>query len=179
MTTGYVRQSSGNIQPGLVANAEDLNAEFNALVSAFDNTVGHDHSGSVSGDGAKINAASSLTGILPVANGGTGQNNGKFNIPTRTTTSTGSQAVNTTDGILVWSPTTLANTTFTLPNSPSNGDAYTFVYNAGSSDAYTMTLQVPAGFTINVTNAQTMVISTQGASVTLVYSGSNSLYVVI
>ena len=72
MTVGYIRQSSAEIQPSLAINAEDLNAEFDQLASAFDSTSGHDHSGSVSGDGAKIGLTTAVTGALPVANGGTG-----------------------------------------------------------------------------------------------------------
>src|SRR5229473_3435556 len=70
--TGYTRQSLANIQPNLNINAADFNAEFNVLATAFDNTSGHDHSGSVAGDGAKISLTTSITGILPTANGGTG-----------------------------------------------------------------------------------------------------------
>ena len=72
MPAGYTRQAAANIQPGLRANAEDLNAEYNALAGTFDNALGHDHSGSVAGDGAKIPLASGVSGVLPVANGGTG-----------------------------------------------------------------------------------------------------------
>lgn len=72
MPAGYTRQAAANIQPGLRANAEDLNAEYNALAGTFDNALGHDHSGSVAGDGAKIPLGSAVSGVLPVANGGTG-----------------------------------------------------------------------------------------------------------
>lgn len=72
MASGYVRQAAGNIASNLAIRAADLNAEYNQLQSAFDNTIGHDHSGSVTGDGAKIPLASAVSGILPVANGGTG-----------------------------------------------------------------------------------------------------------
>jgi len=51
MTSGYVRQASGNIVTGHVIAAADLNAEFNALASAFDSTVGHIHDGTVGGGG--------------------------------------------------------------------------------------------------------------------------------
>src|ERR1041385_293815 len=72
MAAGYTRQSAGNIQAGLPIQSADLNNEFNQLQSAFDTTTGHDHSGSASGTGAKIALATSVTGVLPVANGGTG-----------------------------------------------------------------------------------------------------------
>lgn len=70
--SGYTRQSLANIQPSLTINAEDLNLEFNQVQSAFDNTLGHDHSGASPGTGQKINMGASVSGILPVANGGTG-----------------------------------------------------------------------------------------------------------
>lgn len=72
MASGYTRQASANIQPNKPINAEDFNAEFNALQTAFDNSTGHDHTGSVTGDGAKISLTAAVSGILPVANGGTG-----------------------------------------------------------------------------------------------------------
>jgi len=71
-TTGYTRQSSANIQPNLTIDAGDLNAEYNQLASAFDNTTGHDHSGSSTGVGQQISLTAAVTGILPAANGGTG-----------------------------------------------------------------------------------------------------------
>ncbi len=72
MASGYTRQALANIQPLLNINAADLNVEFNTLANAFDSTSGHDHSGSVAGDGAKISLTTAITGILPTANGGTG-----------------------------------------------------------------------------------------------------------
>lgn len=51
MSSGYVRQSSGAIVTGHIIQAADLNAEFNALQSAFDNTIGHIHDGTVGGGG--------------------------------------------------------------------------------------------------------------------------------
>lgn len=72
MANGYTRQATANIQPNLEINAEDFNAEFDALADAFDNTLGHDHSGSSTGTGAKIVLTTAVTGALPVANGGTG-----------------------------------------------------------------------------------------------------------
>lgn len=52
--TGYVRQDSlGNISNGSVIDANDLNNEFNAIVVAFNATVGHTHDGSPA-EGAPI-----------------------------------------------------------------------------------------------------------------------------
>src|SRR5689334_11788028 len=69
--TGYVRQSVADIIPGEVVYAAPLNAEFNAIQGAFNSVSGHTHSGTV-GDGPKINLTTSVTGALPVLNGGTG-----------------------------------------------------------------------------------------------------------
>lgn len=56
MTSGYVRQSAGNIVTGHVIAAADLNAEFNQLQAAFDAFTGHNHDGTVGG-GQPINAS--------------------------------------------------------------------------------------------------------------------------
>lgn len=72
MAAGYVRQSTANIQPNLEINAGDHNAEYDEIAAAFDNTTGHDHSGGATGVGAKISMTASVTGTLPIANGGTG-----------------------------------------------------------------------------------------------------------
>ena len=76
MPAGYTRQAAAQIQPGLRANAEDVDAEYDALARAFDNAAGHDHSGSVAGDGAKISLTAGVVGVLPIANGGTGSSGG-------------------------------------------------------------------------------------------------------
>jgi len=54
MGTGYTRQdTSNNIANGNVINADDLDAEFNAVESAFDSSSGHTHDGT-SAEGAPI-----------------------------------------------------------------------------------------------------------------------------
>lgn len=72
MADGYTRQALADIQPLNDINAEDFNAEFNAIQSAFDNSVGHDHGGLTPGTGAPISLSSAVGGVLPIANGGTG-----------------------------------------------------------------------------------------------------------
>lgn len=71
MGTGYVRQSAASIVDAEVINAAPLNAEFNAIKDAFDSSTGHSHDGT-SGEGPQISLTSSVSGILPLANGGTG-----------------------------------------------------------------------------------------------------------
>ena len=54
MGIGYTRQdTSNNIANGNVINADDLDAEFNAIESAFDSSSGHTHDGT-SAEGAPI-----------------------------------------------------------------------------------------------------------------------------
>jgi len=54
MGTGYTRQdTSNNIANGNVINADDLDAEFNAVETAFDSSSGHTHDGT-SAEGAPI-----------------------------------------------------------------------------------------------------------------------------
>lgn len=68
---GYTRQSTSQIQPNKVVSAPPINAEFNALESAFNGSAGHAHDGST-GNAPKINLTTSVTDVLPILNGGTG-----------------------------------------------------------------------------------------------------------
>jgi len=68
---GYTRQSAASIVNGTAITAAPLNAEFNQLLAAFHATTGHTHTGAT-GDGTKIPLATSVSGFLPAANGGTG-----------------------------------------------------------------------------------------------------------
>lgn len=65
--TGYTRQSEADILPGNPIQAGPINDEFDQLVLAFDSTSGHSHDGST-GNGPKVNLATSVTGVLPTAN---------------------------------------------------------------------------------------------------------------
>lgn len=69
MGTGYTRQSAADIITGANITAAPLNAEFNAIQSAFNSSTGHSHDGT-SGEGPLIDLTSSITGLLPAANGG-------------------------------------------------------------------------------------------------------------
>ena len=71
---GYTRQSVGDIINGLEITAPPLNAEFNQITAAFNGTSGHSHDGTT-GQAPKINLATSLSGYLPPAHGGTGGKN--------------------------------------------------------------------------------------------------------
>ena len=79
---GYTRQSTATIINGAGITAPPLNAEFNQIVSAFNSSSGHTHTGGT-GDGPQIPLATSVTGYLPLANGGVGGKNNVTNaIPT-------------------------------------------------------------------------------------------------
>lgn len=68
--SGYTRQSAGSIVTGAVILASGLNAEFNALESAFNSSTGHTHTGAAgqgpiitpSGGGTSIFLGGSVTG---------------------------------------------------------------------------------------------------------------------
>ena len=67
---GYTRQSSATIIAGANVTAAIFNAEFNQLQAAFNGTTGHGHTGGT-GDGPQLNLTTAVTGVLPIANGGT------------------------------------------------------------------------------------------------------------
>ena len=67
---GYTRQSAASIVALAEITAAPLNAEFNQLQSAFNATTGHGHSGGA-GDGPLLSLTAAVSGVLPIANGGT------------------------------------------------------------------------------------------------------------
>lgn len=71
MGTGYTRQSAAEIASGNVITDTDLEREFDQLESAFNSSTGHTHDGTT-GEGPKIDLTTSVSGVLPVANGGNG-----------------------------------------------------------------------------------------------------------
>lgn len=71
MAVGYTRQEAANIATSNVIQASHFNNEFNAIVNAFSASTGHNHDGTTGG-GAQISLTSAVTGVLPLANGGTG-----------------------------------------------------------------------------------------------------------
>ena len=70
---GYTRQSAADIIPTAVVRAAPLNAEFDTLDSAFSGATGHTHDGTT-GNGPKITLTGGISGVLPIANGGTNAN---------------------------------------------------------------------------------------------------------
>ena len=73
--TGYTRKSIASIINGSNITAPPLNAEFDQLLAAFHATTGHTHDGTSAGAGPKINLATSVSGLLPAVNGGSGGSN--------------------------------------------------------------------------------------------------------
>ena len=71
---GYTRQSVSQIINGADITAPPINAEFNALLAAFNAVTGHGHTGTT-GDSPKIPLATSVAGYLLAANGGSGGRN--------------------------------------------------------------------------------------------------------
>ena len=71
MGNSYTRQEAANIVTSNTIQASHLNNEFDALEAAFNGTTGHSHDGTT-GEGQKIVLTTSVSGILPTANGGTG-----------------------------------------------------------------------------------------------------------
>jgi hypothetical protein len=88
----------------------------------------------------------------------------------RSVTGTGSEAVNITDDIIAWAPTTPAATTFTLPSSPRIGEAHVFKYLA-SSGSFALTIAAASGQTID--GASSAALGTLYAALRVVYIGSN------
>jgi len=60
---GYTRQSEANIVDEAVINADDFNAEFDQIESAFNATTGHTHDGT-EGEGPKIDTAGLADGAV-------------------------------------------------------------------------------------------------------------------
>ena len=96
MGTGYTRQSSADIITGANITASPLNAEVNAIQSAFNSTTGHTHDGT-SGEGPLINLTTSVTGILPNANVNIGTSGATIPVLNANNTFSGTTTLTTVD----------------------------------------------------------------------------------
>jgi len=67
---GYTRQEAANIVTANAIEASQINNELNAIDAAFHATTGHQHDGTT-GDAPKVVLTTSVSGTLPIANGGT------------------------------------------------------------------------------------------------------------
>lgn len=72
--SGYTRRSIADIVNGENITAPPINAEYNAIETAFDGTDGHSHDGTL-GNAPPINLVGSITGYLPAVHGGVGGKN--------------------------------------------------------------------------------------------------------
>jgi len=88
----------------------------------------------------------------------------------RTVAGTGAQAVNLTDDLIAWAPTTPAATTFTLPSNPRLGEVHAFKYLAATG-SYSATVAAPSGQTID--GQASVALGTLYAALRVVYIGSN------
>lgn len=148
MAVGYTRQEAANITTGNTIEDTHFNNEYNAIVDAMHATTGHNHDGTTGG-GAPISMTSSVTGTLPVANGGTGL------------------ATITDGGILLGSGTSAV----TVTSQPTNGQ---LLIGYTSQDPVLATLT--AGTGISITNGTgTITIATSGTTVTSVSTDSGSV----
>jgi hypothetical protein len=69
--SGYTRRSIADIVNGENITAPPINAELNAIQTAFDGSDGHSHDGTL-GNAPKINLVGSVDGYLPATHGGSG-----------------------------------------------------------------------------------------------------------
>lgn len=124
--TGYTRQSSGSIVASAEITASPLNAEFDQLQSAFNSASGHAHDGST-GNGPRISLTSSVSGILPLANGGTGLATTSAFIQTLLDDADAATARTTLSAVgLTNTETVTGLKTITLGNSTTTGDYLIF-----------------------------------------------------
>jgi len=137
---GYTRQSVSQIINGADITAPPLNAEFNQLLAAFEATNGHGHTGAT-GDAPKIPLATSVSGVLPALNGGTGgKNNITTSNPTITDDSTQSYAVGS-----LWINTSTKRIFICASATSSAAEWHEIVANTGSSITPTVTNTIDIG----------------------------------
>lgn len=147
---GYTRQSSANIVTGEIIRAAPLNLEFDTLQTAFSAGSGHTHDGTT-GSGPKIllTGANGVSGILPIANGGTGSS-----------TLAGAGLVTPSDTQTLTNKTFTDNSTFFQDNSD-NTKKLQFEL-SGITTATTRTLTIPdeSGTVVLTDAVQTLVNKT-------------------
>ena len=88
----------------------------------------------------------------------------------RSVTGTGAQAVNITDDVIAWAPTTPAATTFTLPSNARVGEEHSFKYRA-TRGSFALTVAAPAGQPVD--GAASASLGILYATLRVVYIGSN------
>jgi len=137
---GYTRQSVSQIINGADITAPPLNAEFNQLLAAFEATTGHGHTGAT-GDAPQIPLATSVSGFLQAANGGSGgKNNFSTSNPTITNDTTQSYAVGS-----LWINTSTKKIFICASATASAAEWHEVVANTGTSITPTVTNTVDIG----------------------------------
>lgn len=124
---GYTRQSISQIQNGSDITAPPLNAEFNQILAAFNATTGHGHTGAT-GDSPQIPLATSVSGFLQAANGGSG---GKNNFATSNPTITNDSSQNYAVGSL-WINTSNKRIFICTSNAANAANWHEIVANTGA-----------------------------------------------
>ena len=137
---GYTRQSVSQIINGADITAPPLNAEFNQLLAAFEATTGHGHTGAT-GDSPQIPLATSVSGFLQAANGGSG---GKNNFATSNPTITNDSSQNYAVGSL-WINTTTKRIFICASATSSAAEWHEIVANTGTSLTPAVTNTVDIG----------------------------------
>ena len=137
---GYTRQSVSQIINGADITAPPLNAEFNQLLAAFEATTGHGHTGAT-GDSPQIPLATSVSGFLQAANGGSG---GKNNFATSNPTITNDSSQNYAVGSL-WINTTTKRIFICASATSSAAEWHEIVANTGTSLTPSVTNTVDIG----------------------------------
>lgn len=103
--TGYVRADTGNsIENGQIANASDLDAEFNAIQTAFSTSSGHRHDGT-SAEGAPITVIGPAQDFVATVSAFQPKNSGVYDL--------GSTSVGFRDGYLTRNFSVGGNATIT------------------------------------------------------------------
>lgn len=154
MSAGYTRQSAAEITASLPIKSSSVNAEYNQIQSAFDNTTGHDHSGSTTGVGAKIILTSAVTGVLPLANGGTNVAGTTGTGVVNSLLANGSARLAALNGVDVTGSVTIS-TTLTVTGTITASGALTVGTTLGVTGAATLssTLGVTGTSTLGVVNS--------------------------
>ncbi len=137
---GYTRQSVSQIINGADITAPPLNAEFNQLLAAFEATTGHGHTGAT-GDAPQIPLATSVSGFLQAANGGSG---GKNNFATSNPTITNDSSQNYAVGSL-WINTTTKRIFICASATSSAAEWHEIVANTGTSLTPSVTNTIDIG----------------------------------